>query len=213
MLQATNLVFDALNYIDFASDLLSASWPWEKIDFEVHSIDECVDELNKLFLSIVDRHIPAIFRRVKRITQAPWMTSEILQAMLQRERAKKMGHERDYKVCRNYVTRLIRSCKCKAKRYQESVEDTACHRVLRPWLARMVEASRGDPRLLSNIFKDLQNKPIHQNAPAYITYHNNTRRKDIDIADSFNDFFSGIATTYLGKPGKDTPQTEQFHLL
>ena len=34
--------FDALNYMDFASDLLSASW--DKIDFEVHSIDECIDE-------------------------------------------------------------------------------------------------------------------------------------------------------------------------
>ena len=105
-----------------------------------------------------------------------------------------MGHERDYKVCRNHVTRLIRSCE--AKHYQESVE-----------------ASRGDPRLLSNIFKDLQKKPIHQNAPTYIRYHNNTLRKDIDIADSFNEFFSGIATTYLGKPRKNTPQTEHFHLL
>ena len=122
------------------------------------------------------------------------MTSEMLQAMLQRERPKKMGHERDYKVCRNHVTTLIRSCK--AKHYQESVE-----------------ASRGDPRLLSNVFKDLQNKPIHQNAPAYIRYHKHTLRKDIDVADSFKEFFSGIATTYLGKPGKNTPQTEHFHLL
>ena len=54
---------------------------------------------------------------------------------------------------------------------------------------------------------------MHQKVPAYIRYHNNTLRKDIDIADSFNEFFSGIATNYFGKPGKNTPQTEQFHLL
>ena len=91
------------------------------------------------------------------------MTLDILRAMHKRDNAKKMSKEVEYKQLRNHATQLIKTTK--SNHYKESMQ-----------------ICKNNPRMLSDIFKELGHETSDDSTPSYIEFQNKTVTKDSDIA-------------------------------
>ena len=95
----------------FRSDLRNQNWKKVK---EFSDINDAVSEWEKLLLEVVNKHMPLKTRRVRK-KPSPWMNSEILTLMKQRDKAKLKAKKRNsddlwklYKRMKNKVTTEIR---------------------------------------------------------------------------------------------------------
>ena len=163
-----------------------------QIDFDHSSTDHCVDTFNSMFLNLVNAHAPQVTRRVKKPTQPKWMTSDILRAMHERDNAQKMGKEIEYKQFRNHTTQLIKTTE--SNHYKESIQ-----------------TCKNNPRMLSNIFKELSHETSDDNTPSYLDFQNKTVTKDSDIAKAFNEHFTSLAGTYLESVDNPPPGMSEQH--
>ena len=100
----------------FKSDLRNQNW--KKIE-EFCDINDAVSVWEKMLLEVVNRHMPMKTRRVRK-KPSPWMNSEILSLMKQRDKAKLKAKKRNsddfwkiYKRMKNKVTTEIRKSKRK----------------------------------------------------------------------------------------------------
>lgn len=182
--------FDNVDLESFRQRLESA--PWNDINFRENSTDDRLKKFNSLFVQIVDKTFPAITKRVKRKTQPKWITQEILRAITNRDNAKKCGDEKGYKYWRNVTTKLVRDSK--AKHYQESVE-----------------IYKNNPRMLSNVFKELGGKSSH-GPPTLINCDGKSHTQGSDIAEAFNKHFTNIANKYLSNDVNPPAQCEHKRL-
>lgn len=109
-----------------------------------------------IFTEVIDRHLPRITKRVKRPTQhIKWITNEITKAAIaKRDNAKKNHDEKQYTFWRNKTTQLIREAK--KNHYSQSIE-----------------IHRNNPKMLSSVFKELQNKKATGSQP--INLHSRTK--------------------------------------
>ena len=80
-------------------------------------IDSIVLHWNKLFMDVVDTHVPLKIKRVKHKYQPDWFNADILQAIRERDQFKSSNMHEEYKHARNTVITLIRKArKCTYER-------------------------------------------------------------------------------------------------
>ena len=75
--------FKSINYDTLISDLTAA--PWNLIDLDHYTTDECVQTFNSLLLDILNAHAPIIARRINRQAQAKWMTPDMFRMLCIKE--------------------------------------------------------------------------------------------------------------------------------
>ena len=122
------------------------------------------------------------------------MTQDILTALKMRENAKKNKNEDNYKHWRNKNTLLIRQAK-------------------ETYYSKSIETNKNNPKMLSKLFRELNNTPANYNNIATITYNNKTYTHDSDIANIFNKHFTNMAHKYLSRPRKDSTHIPNMQLL
>ena len=94
-----------LNVVEFLRDLKNA--PWHGIDFRSSSPDQSLETFLKIATTVIDKHLPLVTKRIRRQMQPEWMNLDILEAIRNRDGAKKHHNDSLYKVWRNKVTSLI----------------------------------------------------------------------------------------------------------
>ena len=67
--------------------------------------------------------------------------------------------------------------------------------------------------MLSELFKELNNKPANFNNVASITYNNKTYTNDSDVANIFNKHITNVADKYLSRSRKDSTHLPNIQLL
>ncbi|MCG8048691.1 MAG: endonuclease/exonuclease/phosphatase family protein, partial [Candidatus Thiodiazotropha endolucinida] len=110
--------FKNFNEENFKNDLRLIPWDIVKM---FDDPNDALDTWSRLFLDVVNKHIPIKQHRVKHKTQPQWLTPEIIEAIKNRDRFKAIGNDAEFKVWRNKVTCLIR--KSKKSRYEAFLED------------------------------------------------------------------------------------------
>ena len=163
-----------LNEASFIDDLSHV--PWNVIE-TFDDVDDCLDTWYKLFLVVIDKHLPWKERRVKRKQQPKWLTDDIIQCMSKRDQFKRRNDTVNYKATRNRCVALIRRAKteyyksCLNNRKGDSRELWRCMRELAPDDAKMT--------------------------PHHIDSNNNTITDHKDIGEHFNDFFVSVVDQYI----------------
>ncbi len=180
------------NQNDYVCDLQAA--PWQNINFTNDTTDQCLESFLNIYTSIIDKHLPLTTKRIKRPKQPEWITHEIMAAINKRDNAKKNKNEQQYKHWRNKAVLLIREAK-------------------RTHYSQSIETHKNNPKMLSNVFKELNNKTKNTVNTATLTYQHKTFTNDKDIAHAFNTHFTGVAEKYLGPSANKTSNPPNFQLL
>ena len=110
--------FKSFNLSGFQSDLQSA--PFQNI-YNFTNPDDALTFWTSTFLSVINKHIPLIQKRVKSKILPGWLTHDILHAMDKRDDLKKRGLFDEYKKERNTVKYMIR--KSKRNFFQSLIKD------------------------------------------------------------------------------------------
>ena len=110
--------FKKFDLLSFQSDLQAA--PFQNI-YGFADPDEALLFWSKTLLTVVNKHIPFIQKRVKSKILPGWLTKDILLAMEDRDRLKKNRLFDEYKKKRNVVKYLIR--KSKRNFFEKLIED------------------------------------------------------------------------------------------
>ena len=156
--------FRQLNPEQLNQDLYNAPWTSYRSD----SVNEALQSFMETFTTIINKHIPLVTKRVKRIKQPGWLTEDILEAIKLRDSAMKKRKHRAYKHYRNKVTKLINEAK--TNYYKDYVEN-----------------NNNNPSKLSKMFNELSGKNRNNNEPTSINLDNNmTLTDEQDIANAFN---------------------------
>ena len=92
----------------FLEDLNRCTWDSIK---DINDVDHNVEMWYNLIIGVVDKHLPFKTKRVKRIKQPDWMTTDILECMRQRDHCKSVKNYTVYKILRNKCVSLIREAK------------------------------------------------------------------------------------------------------
>ena len=129
-----------------------------------------------MLLNILNTHAPIIKKRIKKQTQAKWMTADILHVMHKRDRAKAMHNECEYKFWRNLTRKMIKQSKVQTYK-------------------RSVQHYHHNPKMLSNILAELCNKTSVDAVPTYLNFQSRTITDDTNIAEAFNNHFTQVAKT------------------
>ena len=109
----TNRSFKKFNDDDFVNDIRKANWCSVKHD----NVDKCIDDFEKLFLHIADKHAPMKTKRVCKV-QSPWLTDDIIAMMRERDDLKRKAIRTScddtwdaYRTMRNRVNLEIKQSK------------------------------------------------------------------------------------------------------
>ena len=81
----TNWSFKKFNDDDFVNDIRKANWCSVKHD---NNVDKCIDDFEKLFLDIADKHAPMKTKQVRKV-QSPWLTDYTIVMMHERDDLKR----------------------------------------------------------------------------------------------------------------------------
>ena len=100
--------YKTFNEINFCNDLNNICWSHLK---DMDDIDSIVLHWNKLFMNVVDTHVPLKIKRVKHKYQPDWFNADILQAIQERDQFKSSNMHEEYKHARNTVIKLIRKAR------------------------------------------------------------------------------------------------------
>lgn len=168
--------FKHFNENDFLADLMSIDWDvLETLD----DVDDIVDKWYTLFINTVNKHAPLKTQRVKYKTQPDWITSEILDAMKERDNHKKHGNIEEYKALRNNIATLINLAK--KSTYENKIE-----------------TGKDYPKSIWKIFKEFGASSKHKNNSNNdilgLKINGETVTDNIELADSFNNYFINIAS-------------------
>ena len=157
----------------FVNELSSAPWDIIKV-FE--DPDDILETWSKMFLDIVDTHLPVKECRVKNKQQPKWLTPEIINAMKTRDRHKSLSNNEQYKLWRNKVKRMIK--KSKKMQYRS-----------------LVEENNNKPSNVWKLFKELgATKNNSKCATNAISIDGREYTDPLEIANEFNKFFVTVAS-------------------
>ena len=82
---------------------------WHDINLGIcDDISIAISSFVSEFTSIIDKHIPLVQKRVKRIKQPGWISPELLKSFSLRDSAKARHDYENYKYWGNYFTQLLR---------------------------------------------------------------------------------------------------------
>ncbi len=142
--------------------------PWSVIGV-YDDVDDALDHFQTVFIDTLNDHAVEKVKRVKRINQPDWFSNQISSAIKDRDHAKKVGDDANYKRLRNEVKNLI--IKSKKSFYSETINNKA-----------------KTPKILWKNLKDLSGQSK--------THQTNFINNDpIETAEVFNNFFSDIFKT------------------
>ncbi len=184
-MKGRSINFRCLKNIDsdaFTDDLRNA--PWQDV-FGCYDVDNAWSIWYSIFMSIINHHAPVKTKRI-RGASVPWLDSEILKLMRQRDRVHKIAkqtglqiHWDSYKNLRNNVTNKIRSKK--SKYYTSAIEE-----------------NKSNSSMLWKTLKEVLPKK-QKTVPNSITFPNGENIGNIaDIADTLNEHFSTIGKRTAG---------------
>ena len=159
----------------FVNDLCCV--PWKKIE-KLKNVNNALKLWYHMFESVVDKHIPKKCKRVKS-TPTPWLNSDIKKKMSKRDflhrkalRTNAISDWEIYKQSRNEVTKMVRKAK-----------EIHCK--------QSVAQSTGDSKRMWKALKDILPQKTSP-SPSSITVDDEVCVSNIDIADGFNKYFTGI---------------------
>ena len=144
---------------------------WSQLK-DINDIDSIVLHWNKLFMSIVDKHVPIKTKRVKHKYQPDWFNADILQAIQERDHFKASNMYSEYKQARNTVIKLIR--KARKHTYEEKINK-----------------GQNNPASIWRLFKEFgaSRKSKSQDDILSIEEDGQTYTDKNDIVHAFNNFF------------------------
>ena len=179
--------FKSFNEKRFVDDLYCV--PWKDIE-KVGNVNDALNVWYDMFQKVVDKHIPKKCKRVK-AAPAAWLTRGIKKLMSRRDylhrKAVKSNSSSDwdeYKKCRNMVTKMIREEKqtyCK-----QSVSDNV-----------------GNSKKMWNALHNILPRKASP-SPSSINVDGRVCTDKNDIADGFNEHFTGIAAKLVENNGKNS---------
>ena len=115
------------NFKSFNEDLFLEDLSKQPFDIvcEITDPNEALDLWIFLITNVLDKHAPVLTKRIKRKYQPEWFNDEIRDSIFQRDYFHKKKDFENYKLCRNKVTRLLRSSK--SKFFKEAItSDRSC---------------------------------------------------------------------------------------
>jgi len=176
--------FKSFNEEKFVDDLFCV--PWNVIE-KVGNVNNALNLWYGMFQRVVDKHIPKKCKRVK-VAPAPWLTRNVKKLMSKRDylhrKALKSNDNSDwdnYKKCRNLVTKTIRDEK-----------QTYCR--------QNVSDNIGNSKKMWNALQNVLPQKTSP-SPSSITIDDRVCTSDNDIADGFNEHFTGIAAKLVENAG------------
>ena len=159
----------------FLEDLNRCTWDSIK---DINDVDHNVEMWYNLIIGVVDKHLPFKTKRVKRIKQPDWMTTDILECMRQRDHCKSVKNYTVYKILRNKCVSLIREAK--TTYYQSCIMN-----------------SKGDSFKLWKLIKELAPNSL-KTAPTTLKDGDTTITSTPDLCKTFNNYFPWLLiSTYL----------------
>ena len=172
------------NKDDFVTRLLNAKWD---DCFKAENVTVAWQSFRDIFMSVLDSIAPIKEIRLKNRTE-PWMTSDILEDIKQRDfylyRFKKNRAQEDYKLfckLRNKVQRNIRTAKSE-------------------YLSNKIEENKNEPKNLWQQLKNLGYKNSKKDSSNVVLTINDENCHDSKtVSDYFNQFFTNIASTLVQK--------------
>ncbi|MES9905404.1 MAG: reverse transcriptase family protein [Sedimenticola sp.] len=163
--------FNNFNEESFISDLNSVPW---QTAFVFDDTSDILDSWCKLFMDIVDKHVPQKEHRVKHTNQPQWLNPEILDAIKMRDRLKAAGND-EHKIWRNKVINLIKQSK--KQLYQTQLDKKNNPNAIWIFFNAFGAGKKGSsPQNINCLLND-----------------GNTIENPQDIANIFNEFFVNIA--------------------
>lgn len=183
--------FDEHNFI---LDYLDIDWGVEFNSPGPIDPNSCFDIFNSKIQKLVDRHVPTgrLTKRQIKTQQKPWITSAIIKSMSKRDfyfrkftKAKdpdsKSEFRQLFKRYRNMIVSLCRQSKTNHYTNYFNLFSNNMHKI---W---------------EGVRSIISTKPSKSNIPTSIRVDGKLETNQIDIANSFNDFFTSIANSIRNK--------------
>ena len=162
--------------VKLSNDLMVAKWHDVNLGI-CGDISIAISSFVSEFTSIVDKHIPRVQKRVKRIKQPGWITPELLKSFSLRDSAKARHDYENYKYWRNHSTYLLRKSK------QE-------------FYYNLIEQSQNNHAANAKILNELSNKS-KKSTVSSIKQENIKLTDEQDIANAFNLHFTTVVDQYI----------------
>ena len=162
--------------VKLSNDLMVAKWHDVNLGI-CDDISIAISSFVSEFTSIVDKHIPLVQKRVKRIKQPGWITPELLKSFSLRDSAKARRDYENYKYWRNHSTYLLRKSK------QE-------------FYYNLIEQSQNNHAANAKILNELSNKS-KKSTVSSIKQENIKLTDEQDIANAFNLHFTSVVDQYI----------------
>ena len=162
--------------VKLSNDLMVAKWHDVNLGI-CDDISIAISSFVSEFTSIVDKHIPLVQKRVKRIKQPGWITPELLKLFSLRDSAKARHDYENYKYWRNHSTYLLRKSK------QE-------------FYYNLIEQSQNNHAANAKILNELSNKS-KKSTVSSIKQENIKLTDEQDIASAFNLHFTSVVDQYI----------------
>ena len=162
--------------VKLSNDLMVAKWHDVNLGI-CDDISIAISSFVSEFISIVDKHIPLVQKRVKRIKQPGWITPELLKSFSLRDSAKARHDYENYKYWRNHSTYLLRKSK------QE-------------FYYNLIEQSQNNHAANAKILNELSNKS-KKSTVSSIKQENIKLTDEQDIANAFNLHFTSVVDQYI----------------
>ena len=169
--------FKNFNSEHFLEDL--GKQPWGEVEYET-DVNAMWTRWKTLFLEVLDRHAPIILRRVRNRSSLPWLSKDIRENMLERDRLKRVAiikddesHWKKYKSSRNAVNIAIRRAKS-------------------DYYATQIRNESGDPKRAWKTVNDILGRKQQENCVNEIRFNDHSITSPDEIAQTFNEYFTSI---------------------
>ena len=163
----------------FVDDLEKSDWTF------VDSLDDINEIVNKwcdTFSESANKHAPIKTKRVKTTVKAPWMTSELLELMRERDfhlkHAQKSNsdyHWNTYRELRNFINQQVKICK--SNYYQN-----------------LITSNKDNPGELWKTINEITSRNPTKTTPSCIISENIPVNEPRSIATIMNDYFTSIGS-------------------
>ena len=150
-------------------------------------INEIVNKWCDTFSESANKHAPIKTKRVKTTVKAPWMTSELLELMRERDfhlkHAKKSNsdyHWNTYRELRNFINQQVKICK--SNYYQN-----------------LITSNKDNPGELWKTINEITSRNPTKTTPSCIISENIPVNEPRSIATIMNDYFTSIGSKLANK--------------
>ena len=168
--------FKNFNESSFLNDLNSKDW--ENVE-QLSDPNEMWDVLKTLFMDCLDKHAPLRHKRIGK-KQSPWISSDLLSKMRQRDFLKKKAEQKGdpvswtaFKKARNSVNAAIKVAK-------------------RDYFINNLEKSKGNMRKTWQLINELGSRNQKSTDIQELKVQGSSISTPNELAETFNSYFSGI---------------------